>query len=121
MFVYSFHHFRWFDFFNIIFCKTILFILQIQVMKKLYYVFIALLISVLISCKNETKTIGTILLSILIQYLFSNVDFFSLPKGLQTTNKPIKKNFDIIYFPIDSIMTLLERKNLKELYSSRTQ
>lgn len=106
-------------------------------MKKLYYVFITLLISVLISCKNETKTKDTIANETTLDTIqenkteektnnksntatfdintipISNVElgefpFFSLPKGLQTTNKPIKKSFDVIYFPIDSVMTPLE-------------
>ncbi|WP_010251341.1 OmpA family protein [Myroides injenensis] len=39
--------------------------------------------------------------------------FFTLPKGLQEMNKPLQKNFDVCYFPIDGIMTPVEGKLYK--------
>lgn len=49
---------------------------------------------------------------------FSMVDlgafpYFSFPKGLKSQNKTIEREYDIIYFPIDSIMTPLEGKTFK--------
>lgn len=39
--------------------------------------------------------------------------FFTLPKGLKEMNKPLQKNFDICYFPIEGIMTPIEGKLYK--------
>lgn len=39
--------------------------------------------------------------------------FFTLPKGLQELNKPLQKNFDVCYFPIDGIITPIEGKLFK--------
>ena len=36
--------------------------------------------------------------------------FFSLPKGVQEQNKAIKRNFDMLFFPLDGIMTPIEGK-----------
>lgn len=36
--------------------------------------------------------------------------FFSLPKGLQEQNKPIKRSFDMLFVPINGIMTPMEGK-----------
>lgn len=34
--------------------------------------------------------------------------FFSFPKGMKSMNKPIERDYDIIYFPIDGVMTPIE-------------
>ncbi|KUF42248.1 OmpA family protein [Myroides marinus] len=39
--------------------------------------------------------------------------FFTLPKGLKEMNKPLQKNFDVCYFPIEGIMTPIEGKLYK--------
>jgi OOP family OmpA-OmpF porin len=39
--------------------------------------------------------------------------FFTLPKGLQNQNKPLQKNFDVCFFPIDGIMTPFEGRLYK--------
>ncbi len=39
--------------------------------------------------------------------------FFTLPKGLKNQNKPLQKNFDICFFPVDSVMTPFEGKLYK--------
>ncbi|MBC9795207.1 OmpA family protein [Sinomicrobium weinanense] len=44
--------------------------------------------------------------------------FFSLPEGLKTTNRPINRKYDVLYFPIDSIMTPLEGKVWKTYVSA---
>ena len=44
--------------------------------------------------------------------------FFSLPEGLATTNKPIERKYDILYFPIDGVMTPLEGKVWKSYISA---
>ncbi|MGS2763051.1 OmpA family protein [Sinomicrobium sp. M5D2P9] len=44
--------------------------------------------------------------------------FFSLPEGLKTTNRPIQRKYDVLYFPIDSIMTPLEGKVWKTYISA---
>ena len=36
--------------------------------------------------------------------------FFSLPKGLEEQNKAIKRSFDMLFFPIDGVMTPIEGK-----------
>ncbi|EPR68475.1 OmpA family protein [Cyclobacterium qasimii] len=36
--------------------------------------------------------------------------FFSLPDGLKNQNKPVKRSYDKLYFPIDGVMTALEGK-----------
>jgi outer membrane protein OmpA-like peptidoglycan-associated protein len=36
--------------------------------------------------------------------------FFSLPKGLEEQNKAIKRSFDMLFFPINGIMTPIEGK-----------
>ncbi|TGN28002.1 OmpA family protein [Empedobacter tilapiae] len=54
---------------------------------------------------------------------YSNADlgdfpFFTLPKGLKSLNKPLQKNFDICFFPIDGIMTPFEGKLYKIFVSA---
>lgn len=39
--------------------------------------------------------------------------FFTLPKGLTNQNKPLQKNFDVCYFPVNGIMTPFEGKLYK--------
>jgi OOP family OmpA-OmpF porin len=39
--------------------------------------------------------------------------FFTLPQGLKNQNKPLQKNFDVCFFPIDGIMTPFEGKLYK--------
>lgn len=39
--------------------------------------------------------------------------FFTLPKGLKNQNKPLQKNFDVCFFPIDGTMTPFEGKLYK--------
>lgn len=39
--------------------------------------------------------------------------YFSYPKGLKSMNRPIEREYDIIYFPIDAKMTPLEGKVYK--------
>ncbi|MBO9585823.1 MAG: OmpA family protein [Flavobacterium sp.] len=39
--------------------------------------------------------------------------FFSLPKGLTNQNKPLQKNFDVCFFPVNGIMTPFEGKLYK--------
>lgn len=36
--------------------------------------------------------------------------FFSLPKGVQEQNKAIKRSFDMLFFPVNGVMTPLEGK-----------
>lgn len=36
--------------------------------------------------------------------------FFSLPKDVEEQNKPIKRSFDMLFFPINGVMTQLEGK-----------
>ncbi|MCE7043174.1 hypothetical protein [Dyadobacter sp. CY312] len=36
--------------------------------------------------------------------------FFSLPKGVAEQNKPVKRSFDMLFFPIDGVMTPIEGK-----------
>lgn len=44
--------------------------------------------------------------------------FFTLPEGLKEMNKPLVKNYDKIYFPINGIMTPFEGKIYKTYVSS---
>jgi len=49
---------------------------------------------------------------------YSNSDlgefpFFTLPKGLVNQNKPLQKNFDVCFFPVNGIMTPFEGKLYK--------
>lgn len=37
-----------------------------------------------------------------------NFPFLTLPKGLKEMNKPLKKNFDVCFFPINGEMTAIE-------------
>lgn len=39
--------------------------------------------------------------------------FFALPKGLKEQNKPLQKNFDVCFFPVNGIMTPFEGKLYK--------
>lgn len=39
--------------------------------------------------------------------------FFSLPTGLKEQNKPVKRSFDKLYFPINGVMTPIEGKVYK--------
>ena len=39
--------------------------------------------------------------------------FFSLPKGIKEQNKPVKRNFDKLFFPIDGVMSPIEGKVYK--------
>lgn len=39
--------------------------------------------------------------------------FFTLPKGLKNQNKPLQRNFDVCYFPVDGVMTPFEGKLYK--------
>ncbi len=39
--------------------------------------------------------------------------FFSFPEGMKSQNRPIERDYDIIYFPIDGIMTPIEGKVFK--------
>src|SRR5690606_25237860 len=39
--------------------------------------------------------------------------FFSFPKGMKSQNRPIERDYDIIYFPIDGVMTPIEGKVFK--------
>ncbi|WP_437920039.1 OmpA family protein [Sphingobacterium sp. LRF_L2] len=39
--------------------------------------------------------------------------FFTLPKGLKEMNKPLDKNFDVCFFPINGVMTAFEGKLYK--------
>jgi OOP family OmpA-OmpF porin len=39
--------------------------------------------------------------------------FFTLPKGLKNQNKPLQKNFDVCFFPINGVMTPFEGKLYK--------
>ena len=53
---------------------------------------------------------------------YSEVDlgdfpFISLPEGLQETNKPLKNDFDICFFPINSVMIPFEGKLYKTFIS----
>lgn len=41
--------------------------------------------------------------------------FFTLPKGLKNQNKPIQKNFDVCYFPVNGVMTPFEGKLYKTI------
>lgn len=43
--------------------------------------------------------------------------FINLPKGLEETNKPLVRPFDICFFPIDGIMTAFEGKLYKTFIS----
>lgn len=43
--------------------------------------------------------------------------FITLPKGLEETNKPLVRHFDICFFPIDGIMTAFEGKLYKTFIS----
>ncbi|MUV04713.1 OmpA family protein [Flavobacterium rakeshii] len=43
--------------------------------------------------------------------------FFSFPEGLTSTNKPVQKKIDMLYFPIDGVMTPLEGKVWKTYVS----
>jgi outer membrane protein OmpA-like peptidoglycan-associated protein len=36
--------------------------------------------------------------------------FFSLPKGVEEQNKPIKRSFDMLFFPMNGVMTQMEGK-----------
>lgn len=40
----------------------------------------------------------------------SEFPFFSLPKGLQEQNKAIKRSYDMLFFPINGVMTQMEGK-----------
>lgn len=42
-----------------------------------------------------------------------NFPFFTLPKGLKAQNKPLQKNFDVCFFPINGIMSPIEGKLYK--------
>lgn len=49
---------------------------------------------------------------------YSNADlqhfpFFTLPKGLKEQNKPLQKNFDVCFFPLNGVMTPIEGKLYK--------
>ncbi|MGS2741247.1 OmpA family protein [Sinomicrobium sp. M5D2P17] len=44
--------------------------------------------------------------------------FFSFPEGLEATNRPIQRKYDVLYFPIDGIMTPLEGKVWKTYVSA---
>lgn len=49
---------------------------------------------------------------------YSNADlgafpFFTLPKNLKELNKPLQKDFDVCYFPINGVMTPFEGKLYK--------
>lgn len=39
--------------------------------------------------------------------------FFSFPEGFKALNKPITRKYDVIYFPIDGVMTPLEGRVMK--------
>lgn len=39
--------------------------------------------------------------------------FFTLPKGLKNQNKPVNKNFDVVYVPVNGVMTPFEGKLYK--------
>ncbi|WP_445403977.1 OmpA family protein [Acinetobacter vivianii] len=39
---------------------------------------------------------------------FGEFPFFNLPAGLITTNPPIQRKYDIVYFPINGVMTPIE-------------
>ncbi len=43
--------------------------------------------------------------------------FINLPKGLEETNKPLVREFDICFFPIDGVMTPFEGKLYKTFVS----
>lgn len=42
-----------------------------------------------------------------------NFPFFTLPKGLKAQNKPLQKNFDVCFFPINGTMSPVEGKLYK--------
>jgi OOP family OmpA-OmpF porin len=44
-----------------------------------------------------------------------NIPFFTLPKGLKEMNKPLKKSFDICFFPINGKMTSFEGQLYKAI------
>ncbi|MDQ6480136.1 OmpA family protein [Dyadobacter sp. LHD-138] len=39
--------------------------------------------------------------------------FFTLPKGLKAQNKPLQKNFDVCFFPVNGVMSPIEGKLYK--------
>ncbi|HMR19365.1 MAG TPA: OmpA family protein [Sphingobacterium sp.] len=39
--------------------------------------------------------------------------FFTLPEGLKSQNKPLQKNFDVCFFPVEGVMTSFEGKLYK--------
>lgn len=39
--------------------------------------------------------------------------YFSFPKGMKSQNRPIQRDYDIIFFPIDGVMTPIEGKVFK--------
>jgi len=43
--------------------------------------------------------------------------FFSFPEGFKALNKPILRKYDVIYFPIDGVMTPLEGRVMKTYVS----
>ncbi|WP_240643153.1 OmpA family protein [Sinomicrobium pectinilyticum] len=46
--------------------------------------------------------------------------FFSFPEGLKATNRPIQRKYDVLYFPVDGIMTPLEGKVWKTYVSAES-
>ncbi|WP_210420788.1 OmpA family protein [Chitinophaga sp. XS-30] len=43
--------------------------------------------------------------------------FFNFPEGLKATNRPIQRKYDVLYFPIDGVMTPIEGKVWKTYVS----
>ena len=107
-------------------------------MKKIVFLLLIVCFSCLTSCKNTEKkepelkndnstetieiqedikilnetskdafNINTIPIS---ESELGDFPFFSLPDGLKEQNKPVKRSYDKLYFPIDGVMTPLEGK-----------